>query len=268
MNAAEKRRQKPDPGYTTSYVSCANYSPTSPCYGPCNCTNCAAPLDQPAAKKAKVVVEVESDSANKVSDLYPKTSELARARLCDTCKQDRNLNSDDIECSAMCDGTGEEYTAHNSNCECDHHQGGTGWTTAPTTDSEEEEEEEEPVRGPSTLARDAKKKMAAVADLKTDYYGTLLEAIRDEEGGGLSEAEMVHARQLWPWFKGIDGTKATHVGGSVVGWDDVAVFRGMSLQQACTHPEFRKGYDFLACAFAQYNAFTGRASRSASFNYI
>jgi hypothetical protein len=33
---------------------CANYSPTSPCYGPCNCTNCATPLDQPAAKKAKV----------------------------------------------------------------------------------------------------------------------------------------------------------------------------------------------------------------------
>jgi hypothetical protein len=46
---------------------------------------------------------------------------------------------------------------------------------------------------------------------KTDYYGTLLEAVRDEEGGGLSEAEMVHAHQLWPWFKKIDGTKATHV---------------------------------------------------------
>ena len=56
---------------------------------------------------------------------------------------------DDIECSAMCDGTGEEYTAHNSNCECDHHQGGTGWTT------DEEEEEEEPVRGPWRAYRKA-----------------------------------------------------------------------------------------------------------------
>jgi hypothetical protein len=179
-----QQEPEPKPGYTSTYASCASYSPTSPCFGPCKCKCCATPLPTPVKTTAKVTgssrvdVEVESDSesesdsdeeadsANKVSDLYPKTSELARARLCDTCKQDRNLNSDDIECSAMCDGTGEEYTAHNSNCECDHHQGGTGWTTAPTTDSEEEEEE--PVRGPSTLARDAKKKMAGVAESESD----------------------------------------------------------------------------------------------------
>jgi Ca2+-binding EF-hand superfamily protein len=84
-----------------------------------------------------------------------------------------------------------------------------------------------------------------------------------EGGADLSEAEMAHANQLWPWFKGIDGTNTTHVGDSVVGWDDVAAFRTMSLKRACTQPGFRKAYDFLACAFAQYNAFTGRPPRAA-----
>jgi hypothetical protein len=35
---------EPSAEYTSTYVSCANYSPTSPCYGSCTCGCCATPL--------------------------------------------------------------------------------------------------------------------------------------------------------------------------------------------------------------------------------